>query len=85
MCCRTRPEAAARELLLAQSSDWPFILRTGSSPINARKRVTDHILRFTSLYGQLKDNAIDEPSLAALEKTDISSPTSTSRYWAAPN
>ena len=37
---------AGRELLLAQSSDWPFILRTGTSPDYARKRVKDHLLRF---------------------------------------
>ena len=33
---------AGRELLLAQASDWPFILRTGTSPEYARRRVTDH-------------------------------------------
>ncbi|MGH7951421.1 MAG: glycoside hydrolase family 57 protein, partial [Limisphaerales bacterium] len=30
---------AARELLLAQASDWPFILRAGTSPDYARRRV----------------------------------------------
>ena len=44
---------AARELLLAQASDWPFILRTGTSPDYARKRPKDHLLRFTALYDQL--------------------------------
>src|SRR5208283_1618475 len=44
---------AARELLLAQSSDWPFILRTGTSPDYARKRVKDHLLRFIGLHDQL--------------------------------
>src|SRR5208282_113628 len=37
---------AARELLLAQASDWPFMLRTGTSPDYARKRVKEHLLRF---------------------------------------
>ena len=40
---------AARELLLAQSSDWAFILRSGTSPEYARKRVKDHLLRFLRL------------------------------------
>ena len=42
------------ELLLAQSSDWPFILRTGTSPEYARRREKDHLLRFNTLYQQLK-------------------------------
>ena len=60
----------ARELLLAQSSDWPFIMRTGTSPDYARQRIKDHILRFTQLYDQLKARRIDEPTLTSLESTD---------------
>ena len=44
---------AARELLLAQASDWPFILRAGTSPDYARRRVKDHLLRFLTLHDQL--------------------------------
>src|SRR5213079_2464155 len=33
----------ARELLLAQSSDWPFILHTGTSPAYAECRVKTHL------------------------------------------
>src|SRR5204863_9624198 len=44
---------AGRELLLAQASDWPFILRTGTSPEYARKRVTEHLLNFSKLYEHL--------------------------------
>jgi predicted glycosyl hydrolase (DUF1957 family) len=44
---------AARELLLAQASDWPFILRAGTSPDYARRRVKDHLLRFIALHEQL--------------------------------
>ena len=44
---------AARELLLAQASDWPFILRAGTSPDYARRRVKDHLLRFIALHDQL--------------------------------
>src|SRR5262249_42659556 len=49
---------AARELLLAQASDWPFILKTGTSPEYARKRVTEHLLRFTKIYEQLKSGGV---------------------------
>jgi len=41
---------ASRELLLAQSSDWAFIMKTGSHVEYAVKRTQDHVLRFTRLY-----------------------------------
>lgn len=73
---------AARELLLAQSSDWPFILRTGTSPDYARKRVKDHLLRFLSLYEQLTINTVDEAGLKKLEATDNVFPNLDYLYWA---
>lgn len=74
-------EQAGRELLLAQSSDWPFILKTGSSPEYARQRINDHLLRFVRLYEQLKANAINESALAALESSDNIFPQADYRYW----
>lgn len=61
---------AARELLLAQASDWPFILRTGTSPGYARERVTSHLLRFIELHEQLTTTQILESRLAAIEALD---------------
>ncbi len=61
---------AARELLLAQSSDWPFILRTGTNPDYARRRVKEHILRFIQIYEQLRGGAVEEKWLAKVEGTD---------------
>jgi len=58
-----------RELLLAQSSDWPFILRTGTSPEYARKRLENHLARFWALDAML-DGAIDAEALGALEAVD---------------
>lgn len=72
---------AARELLLAQSSDWPFILRTGTSPDYARKRVKDHLLRFIMLHDQLTGAGIDEPWLAQIEWRDNLFPAIDYRYW----
>jgi 1,4-alpha-glucan branching enzyme len=72
---------AARELLLAQSSDWPFILRTGSSPEYARQRATEHLLRFITIYEQLKMNNINQNALAALENSDNIFPQLDFRYW----
>ena len=73
---------AARELLLAQSSDWPFILRTGTSPDYARKRVKDHLLRFISLHEQLTTTKIDEVWLTQIESMDNIFPEVNWRYWA---
>ncbi|MDB6113022.1 MAG: (1-_4)-alpha-D-glucan branching enzyme [Pedosphaera sp.] len=73
---------AGRELLLAQSSDWPFILRTGTSPDYARKRVKDHILRFIALHEQLTTTSIDEAWLTRIESMDNIFPEINYRYWA---
>jgi 1,4-alpha-glucan branching enzyme len=58
---------AARELLLAQSSDWAFIMTTGTMVEYAHKRTKDHILNFISIYEQINENRIDEGFLAYLE------------------
>jgi 1,4-alpha-glucan branching enzyme len=73
---------AARELLLAQSSDWPFILRTGTSPEYAIKRVKEHILRFTNIYRQLTESEISEEWLAQVEHMDNIFPDVNYHYWA---
>jgi 1,4-alpha-glucan branching enzyme len=75
-------QQAARELLLAQSSDWPFILRTGTSPDYATKRVKDHLHRFLTLYQQLTAKKIDEPSLRQVEQMDNIFPKLNYRLWA---
>ena len=61
---------AARELLLAQSSDWAFIMRAGTMVEYAKKRTRDHIGRFTKLYNDIKANNIDEEWLRDIEYKD---------------
>jgi 1,4-alpha-glucan branching enzyme len=61
---------AARELLLAQSSDWAFIITTGTMVPYAIKRFKDHIHRFTRLYEDIKHARIDEQWLADVESKD---------------
>lgn len=73
---------AARELLLAQASDWPFILRTGTSPDYARQRVEDHLRHFTTLFEQLVKGQLNEPWLAQVEQGDNLFPDLDYRYWA---
>jgi 1,4-alpha-glucan branching enzyme len=72
---------AGRELLLAQSSDWPFIMRTGTSPEYAKRRVTDHLLRFIALHEQLTSTSIDETWLTTVEQIDNVFPELDYRYW----
>ena len=60
----------ARELLLAQSSDWLFIITNGTMVDYAKKRIKDHIGRFTKLYYQIKENNIDSFFLADISKKD---------------
>lgn len=72
---------AARELLLAQASDWPFILRANTSPEYARRRVKDHLLRFLSLYDQLTRTGIREADLQAMEARDNLFPEVDWTYW----
>lgn len=50
----------ARELLLAQSSDWLFIITNGTMVDYAKKRIKDHIGRFTKLYEGLMEDKLDK-------------------------
>jgi 1,4-alpha-glucan branching enzyme len=72
---------AARELLLAQASDWPFILHTGTSPDYAANRVKEHLHRFLSLYDQINRQEIDEAWLAGVEWMDNIFPNVNYSYW----
>ena len=60
----------ARELLLAQSSDWLFIITNGTMVDYAKKRIKDHIGRFTKLYGQIKKDKIDKRFLEDIKEKD---------------
>jgi 1,4-alpha-glucan branching enzyme len=61
---------AAREVLLAQSSDWAFIMKTGTMVEYAVKRTKDHVNRFNELYYQIKEHRIDPGWLTNLEYLD---------------
>jgi 1,4-alpha-glucan branching enzyme len=61
---------AARELLLLEASDWPFIMKTGTVVPYAVKRIKDHLERFTKLYEQINANSIDGKWLSDIEYRD---------------
>ena len=67
---------------VAQASDWPFILRTGTSPDYAKRRVTDHLIRFIALHEQLTSTSIDENWLTTIEQLDNIFPDVNYHYWA---
>ncbi|MFQ5560090.1 MAG: 1,4-alpha-glucan branching protein domain-containing protein, partial [Nitrospinota bacterium] len=58
---------AGRELMLAQSSDWAFILKTGTSPEYASLRTKEHLSNFNKLYEQILKKSIDREWLNKLE------------------
>jgi len=60
----------ARELLLAQSSDWAFIMKTGTHTSYAANRTRDHLERFTRLWESVNHNSIDVGFLSGIESLD---------------
>ncbi|TYO93888.1 1,4-alpha-glucan branching protein domain-containing protein [Desulfallas thermosapovorans] len=58
---------AARELLLAQSSDWPFIIHSNTAVEYAVRRFKNHIGRFNILAQMLESSNIDPEILEAIE------------------
>lgn len=59
-----------RELLLAQASDWPFIMASGSMVRYARERVEDHLVRFNRLLEQVYSANIEQEWLEKLKTRD---------------
>jgi 1,4-alpha-glucan branching enzyme len=61
---------AAREVLLAQASDWAFIMKTGTSVDYATRRTCDHVNRFNDLFAAIGSGSINESWLAEIEHKD---------------
>jgi 1,4-alpha-glucan branching enzyme len=61
---------AARELMLAQSSDWTFIMSTGTNAEYASRRFKEHTMRFQRLCDDVDAGKICEPYLSDLEAKD---------------
>jgi 1,4-alpha-glucan branching enzyme len=78
--CGTFPESrdgqklvldqAARELLLLQSSDWPFLVSTGQAREYAVQRFRQHVDRFDALLDSLKDGEGDTALAGSLWERD---------------
>ncbi|MFT3837076.1 MAG: DUF1957 domain-containing protein [Myxococcaceae bacterium] len=62
-------DQALRELLLAQSSDWPFLLEAKTNAGYAQSRFEDHLAAFNRLASELDAGAIDLKHLAQRRRT----------------
>jgi len=61
---------AARELLLAESSDWPFIIKSQTMVPYAQKRLKLHLNRFYKLCQDIDKDSIEESWLKEIESRD---------------
>ncbi len=74
---------AGRELLLAQSSDWSFILRAGTTTGLARERIRRHLDRFWRLMDAIeRGTELPEEWLAGVEREDGLFPQLNAADWA---
>ncbi|HEV3334136.1 MAG TPA: glycogen synthase GlgA [Bryobacteraceae bacterium] len=63
-------DQAARELLLAQASDWAFMIHSGAMKEYATRRTKGHLHRLYDLGHQIEGGQVDEAALRALEGQD---------------
>ncbi|BDU49914.1 glycoside hydrolase family 57 protein [Haliovirga abyssi] len=61
---------AARELMMSQTSCWPFIMFTGTMVGYAEKKIRDHINRLYKIYFDIRNGKVDENWLAEIEYRD---------------
>jgi len=74
---------AGRELLLAQSSDWSFILRAGTTTELARERINRHLDRFWRLLDAVeRGTPLPDTWLRAVEWEDGLFPDLNAADWA---
>jgi 1,4-alpha-glucan branching enzyme len=61
---------AARSLLLAQASDWAFMMKAQTTVEYAERRTRECLARFQHLDQAVSDGEIDERKLKGLEMMD---------------
>ena len=73
---------AARELLLSESSDWSFILRSGTTTELAKERIDRHLFRFWKLVYMIKNiSKVDFRFLKDIEEEDKIFPDVQIKDW----
>jgi len=61
---------AAREMLLAQASDWAFTLNRGAMTEYATQRTKTHLLRLNRLMSEIEAGEVNEEGLSMIESQD---------------
>ncbi|HUT25604.1 MAG TPA: 1,4-alpha-glucan branching protein domain-containing protein [Sumerlaeia bacterium] len=74
----------SREVLLAQSSDWAFIMKTQTTVGYAVHRTTDHLQNFRDLWRMLEDGTSNIEYLESLESRHNIFPNIDFRVFADP-
>ena len=74
-------DQALRELLLAQSSDWAFIMKTGTMVEYAHQRTKNHLHNFQKLYHSLKKGRPDVELARCLKERNPLFPELDYRYF----
>jgi len=59
---------AAKEILLAQSGDWPLMISEKTNPEYAEQRFKESVLAFTTVFDSLGSNSISTEWLTRMEK-----------------
>ena len=60
----------ARENLLLQSSDWPFLITTWQAKDYATDRFREHVERFETIADMIDSGNIDDNKLQEIESID---------------
>jgi 1,4-alpha-glucan branching enzyme len=72
---------AARELLLLESSDWPFLVTTGQARQYSVQRFSQHLERFLALATSIERGSPDATLAATLWEKDRLFPDVDYRWW----
>ncbi|GAB4570855.1 MAG: DUF1957 domain-containing protein [Anaerolineae bacterium] len=78
---RTVLQQAARELLLLESSDWPFLVTTGQAKTYAIQRFSQHTERFNRLADSIEAEQPDVELAARFWELDRVFPDVDYRWW----
>lgn len=72
---------AGRELLLAQSSDWPFLIYAATASTYAKARFVEHISSFNRLVQMGEESPMDLPFLEQMEQRHNLFPNIQIGHW----
>ncbi|MCY0901371.1 MAG: DUF1957 domain-containing protein [Firmicutes bacterium] len=75
---------AARELMLAEASDWAFMMDGKTTVDYAIRRTKSHVNRFTRLYDMLRSGSVNEDWLKTVEESDALFPLLDVRFFCSP-